>query len=124
MKYLLFVFIFLAAPASAASLSITHDACHWLVRHTPAPDVAYQPGVDVTGKAVAPADLAPNNIELPDTYTIPLTLDRATRLGYAPAGTEAKLSIGTITLAPTGLMLNGQPVSRETEAELAAFCRS
>ena len=41
------------------------------MRHEPAPDVAYQPGVDVHGRAVAPADLnGGSQIELPDVIYI------------------------------------------------------
>src|SRR5271168_4053724 len=62
-----------AAPAAAAPgglaglvqpdgrIVITRDMCNQAsVQYQPAPDVAYQPGVDVYGRPVAPADL-PNS---------------------------------------------------------------
>ena len=51
----------LAAPPAAAhekaTVAITRADCARLVAHRPAPDVAYQPGVDVYGREVVPADL-------------------------------------------------------------------
>lgn len=44
-------------PAAAASLTVSMADCARLTRHVPAADVAYQPGVDVQGQAVVPADL-------------------------------------------------------------------
>ena len=55
---------------------ISGQDCQRLVRHVPAPDVAYKPGIDVHGKAVAPADLPGGGagFKLPDhiefNYTI------------------------------------------------------
>jgi len=60
----------------ATHVIISTQDCQRLVRHVPAPDVAYKPGVDVHGKTVAPADLAGSNTiyQLPDhiefNYTI------------------------------------------------------
>ncbi len=36
----------------------SREVCRQLVRHVPAADVAYKPGVDAKGKPIAPADLA------------------------------------------------------------------
>lgn len=61
--------LFLAAtPAIAETVDIsgqpyyvTKSDCNALVQYRQAPDVAYQPGKDVHGKAVAPADLPGGN---------------------------------------------------------------
>ena len=60
----------------ATHVVISGQDCQRLVRHVPAPDVAYKPGVDVHGKPVAPADLpgSAGGYQLPDhiefNYTI------------------------------------------------------
>src|SRR5262245_4444255 len=61
-----------AAPASA-EIAISRKDCSRLVNHEPAPDVTYQPGVDVHGRPVAPADLGGGQqIQLPDVIYIPI----------------------------------------------------
>ncbi|HSV29316.1 MAG TPA: hypothetical protein VLL76_07145 [Candidatus Omnitrophota bacterium] len=71
----------LALPAVAAAeevtVSITAKDCARLLRHQPAADVAYQPGVGVKGRKVAPADLpgSGNTISvLPEVFEIPITI--------------------------------------------------
>lgn len=49
--------ISLSGNLQAETVSITRQDCSRLIRHQPAPDVAYQPGVDAYGREVAPADL-------------------------------------------------------------------
>ncbi|TAN53703.1 MAG: hypothetical protein EPN26_06725 [Rhodospirillales bacterium] len=51
--------LLLAAPAGAGeTVRVTRQDCQRLIRHVPSADAAYQPGVDVKGRKVAPADLA------------------------------------------------------------------
>ena len=52
---------------------ITSTECRLLVQHVPAADVAYEPGVDVDGNAVAPADIGNPEISLPDEISIDVT---------------------------------------------------
>ncbi len=47
-------------PAAAELVVISRADCARVVAHEPAPDVAYRPGVDTRGRAVAPADLDDN----------------------------------------------------------------
>ena len=58
------LFAVLALPARSESVTVSGDTvyvtdndCRILSRHRPDQGVAYQPGVDVKGKYVAPADL-------------------------------------------------------------------
>src|SRR5690348_9611055 len=46
-----------AMPARAASITVSGEACAAVAAAADAPGVAYQPGVDASGGAVAPADL-------------------------------------------------------------------
>jgi hypothetical protein len=66
-------------------ITITKTDCSRLVRHVPAADVAYQPGVDVRGRKVASADLDPAAAALaakmlPEVLEIPITINP---IGYA-----------------------------------------
>lgn len=79
----------LSAPTSAQQeiplsqpvrIVITKVDCSRLIRHTPSADVAYQPGVDAQGRAVAPADVAGSGAEalpnlVPDVLEFPITIN-------------------------------------------------
>ncbi len=114
-----------AAPAAAhekATVSITRADCARLVAHVPGPDVAYQPGVDVYGREVAPADLggAPR-IELPETILIGIEIDLLQRFGI-PAS-HAGAEVGEVAYRDGRFTFNGQPLQDEAQAELAARCQ-
>lgn len=99
-------------------LAVEKILCRQTYVHTPDANVAYQPGVDVNGNAVAPADLnaAPNMV--PDYISVPLTIDLAQRLNYPlPAGTEMKGALGNLSLYKDGrVMFNGQDLSPQAQA--------
>src|SRR5690606_18300591 len=66
----------LPAAAAGSYVTLSENDCARLARHYPDPGVAYQPGRDVRGKAVAPADLAPNGgLILPDAVVIPIEVE-------------------------------------------------
>ena len=100
------------ALAEDAILRMTRGDCKRLVVHQPGPDVAYQPGIDVRGQAVAPAETGGNTpIELSD------------RLGAGRPAAEARVLIGTIELRAGRVYFNGRLLEDQAEAELAAKCR-
>lgn len=56
--------------AEPARVTVTRADCQRLVQHIPDAGVAYQPGVDVGGRPVAPADLGGGiDLGLPETYS-------------------------------------------------------
>ena len=117
------------APAAAQEslrLAVTPDVCDRLVVHRPDDDVAYQSGVDVEGRPVAPADL-PGTVRLtmPDTITIPVTVDIVERFGlpFDPGAIEADGLIGTLTLRGDRLTFNGQPLYDVEQDYLNWLCR-
>ena len=120
----------LLAGAAAAALGqearITKVQCRNLVQHTPAPDVAYQPGVDVYGKPVVPADLdAESQIKVPREFTIDLSVDLFDRFGIPKDGTLYKgaVDIGSVTVRGDQAWYNGQPLTGQTQAALSQICR-
>ncbi len=123
------LFLLAASPAAAhetATVTITRADCARLVEHVPGPDVAYQPGVDVLGREVAPADLggAPR-IELPETILIDIEVDLFARFGIPanPALYDADAEVGEVLFQDGRFTFNGQPLQDEAEAELAARCQ-
>ncbi|MGJ3261168.1 MAG: hypothetical protein ACFE0S_16335 [Rhodospirillales bacterium] len=64
------------AEAETPKVRITKKDCQRVVRHQASADVAYQPGVDVRGNAVAPADASGGfTIPIPDVFEFNITKD-------------------------------------------------
>lgn len=116
------------AAAGEAYLTLSENDCTRLARHYPADDVAYRPGQDVRGKAVAPADLDPGSgLILPDAVVIPIEVDLFERYGIPAdsANFKGDVFIGEVVVdvASGRAIFNGQPLQSEAEAELAARCQ-
>lgn len=79
---------------------------------------AYTPGVDVHGKPVVSADLAPAPMAAPKSMTIPLTMDMAQRFNSVlPAGAKMEAQVGTVDIMQDGrVMINGKDVSGAADA--------
>ncbi|MGZ9097988.1 MAG: hypothetical protein ACXW30_06815 [Micavibrio sp.] len=74
---------------------------------------AYQPGVDVDGKPVAPADTsAPVNV-VPQTLRIPLTVDLAQRLNEVlPDTAKLETEVGVVEVRQDGhVIINGKDLT-------------
>ena len=117
-----------AAPARAESVPvrIDRDACANVVEAVPDPDVAYQPGVDVDGNKVAPADLPGSpQLALPESFviTLELNLRHSVHRVPGPRGLEPKLQLGLITVEGNRVYYNGQPLDDPEQARLVAACR-
>lgn len=112
--------------AQTLTVTVIGDECSGATRYVPDADVAYQSEVDVDGEAVAPADLAGGvRLAIPDSFTIPITVDLAQRFGIPPVRGlyEAKPNIGTVVLRDGEAWFNGQRLAGDDEAALIAACR-
>ena len=119
-------------PTFAADASPTVDLalCNALVKHKPSADVEYQPGVDVRGNPVAPADLAGSpQIKLPDKIQIPLTLSlvkvlnlNTSQYPYNQFGPGTEAQLGSLEVEGDKVTFNGQPLSDEQQSNLAVLC--
>lgn len=123
----------LVGPAAAQTTDgVDPRLCQALTaRHRPAPDVEYVPGVDVRGRAVAPADVPGSAGASPlllERFEIPVTLDFARRMGFSGgrAGTSGQLpgnaEIGRLVIDGGRVSFNGQPLGGSSQAALAAAC--
>ena len=130
--------------AHAETVALSTADCSKLVQHVLADDVTYKPGVDVRGKAVAPADLGGGyNVQIPEEINIQIGIDLADRLalrdarratppipGLSPANPvrkvmpfEGKAPIGTLTTKGNDAYWNGERIASQDEALLAEACR-
>ncbi len=148
MKSILAALALILLPALAAaeesSVLITRKDCQRMVRHLPSGDVAYQPGVDVRGKAVVSADVGGQpKIELPDIFEFDIGMDMRRYMGGPAADAAAESSettsafdtaarIGPATstagqvrydINTGGLTFNGQPLTDPDQAALVQACK-
>jgi len=113
-------------------MSVSLEDCRRLTRHQARDDVAYKAGVDVRGKAVAPADLPSREalplgaIKVPDEIVIDFGLDLAGRYGFGAAALfDATAGIATIEydLGTGGLTFNGKPLLDEDARAIERACK-
>ncbi len=118
--------IALTAFPAAAEIAVSRQDCQRLVRHQPAPDVTYQPGVDVHGNAVAPADLGGGQqIELPDVIYIPIEVLLQDKYGI-PANSvlyNARAQVGVVEVRGNRVFYEDQELTDPETAALEAVCR-
>lgn len=101
--------------------------CTRLTAHVPSADATYQPGVDVHGRAVAPADLAGTpQIVMPEDITINITVELQQRFGIPVTSNlyKPEASIGSVVVKPDGTAtFNGQPLTNQEQSALAFLCQ-
>ena len=114
-----------AAPASA-DIAVSRQDCDRLVKYQEPPGVEYQPGVDVHGQPVVPADInGGSKIQLPETIVIPVEA-LLRQYAFIPPGSplrQSKAELGAITVTGDQVFYNGQPLTDQDDAALAAACR-
>ena len=72
----------------------------------------YQAGMDVHGKPVVPADVAPSVNAEPDYVEVPMTVDLAQRMNLANQGAELNMPVANLKLYKDGRVeYNGQDIS-------------
>ena len=116
------------AAAEDGAVQIRREDCARLVKHVPDPDVTYQPGVDVDGNPVAPADLDGGyQITLPEVIEIPITVLLQDRFGI-PANSvlykgEAEIGVAEVNLDGEKVTFNGQDLTSPEAQALSAACQ-
>jgi hypothetical protein len=118
----------MAVPALAQQATVTDAECRQLVESTASPDVNYKPGVDVRGRAVAPADLPSSSgqIQAPQNFTFDLNTSLT---GFGIPSTspifQPTVGVGKITVEDNGrrVLFNGQPIGSSEKSALAELCK-
>jgi hypothetical protein len=117
--------LFAGGAAAAETVVISRDDCLRAVRHVPAADATYTPGVDARGRPVAPADLGGTSpLRLPETFSFDINIDMARYVAGARYGT-LDMKAGTIRydMASGRLMFDDQPLTDADQRAVAAACR-
>ena len=125
-----------SGPVGAALITVTSDDCVAIAAHVPDEDVAYQPGVDAYGNAVAPADLNESgridynvddiviSIGNPLVATPGVVGDQT---AFVAAGGRidsfgADSSVGSITLRDGEIYFNGKRITDNEARAMAVAC--
>lgn len=94
--------------ANAQHADNKNAVCRTLVKHKPADNVIYQPGVDVKGKAVVPADVNQAQIKIPDVVKVPLTIDLAKRIAsLTGSDVQMETNLGMLNIHSDGRVMYG-----------------
>ncbi len=114
--------------AAERTIAIARSDCELAVRYVPPPGVAYQPGVDVNGRPVAPADLDDGRrLQLPDSIPVVITDDLRKQFGLPDDSplfdANAFVGIVELRLSDRRLTFNGVELSDREANALAAMCR-
>jgi len=115
-----------SAAAAGRQLHVTAADCRRLVQYLPSGDVTYRPGVDVYGRAVAPADLSPApSLGPPERMTVYIDANLR-RYGVPPTSPlfQPFVGVGAISFDSSGnVFFNGQPLGGGEQSALAELCR-
>lgn len=104
---------------------ITGADCRYLASHVAEPGVAYEPGVDVHGNAVVPADIDDGGgLELRRAFTIDIELNIAERLGIPSDSVRFRddAKIGVIEVRGRELYFNGHRLAPDAAGPVAEAC--
>lgn len=114
------------AEARAGVLArITGADCRYITNHVAEPGVAYEPGIDVHGNAVAPADIDDGGgLELRRAFTIDIELNIAERLGIPSDSARFRddANIGVLEVRGRELYFNGHRLAPDAAGPVAAAC--
>jgi hypothetical protein len=108
--------------APNGGLVMSSQICASLGTSPGVPSADYQPGVDVNGNDVAPADL-PSSGSNPSIDNFPIEIDQ--RLAHRfnlPPGASGKAVLGYVTVRGNQAYFNGQPLNGDQTAALAEAC--
>lgn len=112
------------AKAPDGGLVISSQTCAEIKGDAGVPSADYQPGVDVNGNAVAPADL-PSSGASPTIDTFPIEIDKHFAGQFnLPSGVSPKAILGYVTVHDNQAYFNGQPLNGDQSAALNQACKN
>lgn len=124
-KIILCALLFFPFQAMAQDIVIEEEYCQYLTEYEQPVGVEYQPGVDVDGNAVVPADIQATQITPPAVIEFNIAVDVAEYIGLpTQPGIETISNMGTIQVANNQLYFNGEPLKPDSEKALLALCQT
>jgi len=100
--------------------------CRRAVEYLEPPGVAYEPGVDVSGKPVVEADINKSTVVAPERIEAVITVDLGGYLGLLDAtstdASQGDTVIGDLIYENGEFTFNGEPLQGESIAALRRLC--
>jgi hypothetical protein len=117
-----------SSHAAERTIAIARSDCELAVRYVPPPGVAYQPGVDVNGRPVVPADLDDEHrLKLRESIPVIISDDLRKQFGLPDDSplfdANAFAGIVELRIRDRRLTFNGVELSDREASALAAMCR-
>lgn len=125
MKRLIFTaLVLMTTPAMAEDVSV-RTFCQMLPQHVPANNVAYQPAMDVRGRAVAPADINKVVKDDFDAVDIPVEYNVISSLGGLPPGSQAQPLVAMVRIYKDGrVQYNGNDLTAQAQTLCSTSSRA
>jgi len=116
-----------AIESNIGGVIVTSDACARIELHEPAPDVAYEPGVDVHGDPVVPPNVDDEALRIEEDEiaidpNIPSSSFFTLPDGVARILDEPEVRLGLVTIRDGRPYLGDRPLRSQEENALAAAC--
>ena len=124
--FLLFLLWLTPALAEPEELLVTRDTCNFMTVHEPDAGVAYQPGVDVHGKPVVPADMSPYApVTVPQDFAIDIQVILSERLGIPADSSDYRpeAHLGYVEYKDGKFFYEGQPLADPEYHAVLEACR-
>jgi len=115
----------LSANSDVRRVIVARAQCRALQRHEPRDDMTFRPGIDVSGRPVAPADLGGGSgLGLPNEISFDLTVRLADFLREPPRGIgDSVARTGRIDVKGNDVTFNCLPMTGPAVAEIVALCQ-
>ncbi|HLI20079.1 MAG TPA: hypothetical protein VKV32_03105 [Stellaceae bacterium] len=111
--------------APDGGLVISSQTCAELGGDASVPSADYQPGLDVNGNGVAPADLPSSGASSPTIENFPIEIDQSLAGKFnLPPGAAPKAILGYVTVRDNQAYFNGQPLNADQNAALQSACKN
>jgi hypothetical protein len=116
-----------SCDAAERTIAVARSDCRLAIEHAATADVDFEPGVDVHGRPVVPADGGRSGVALPDIVSVFVSAEvrNTFQLGDDSPLLSFDAGIGVVEYEPSSgrLLFNGVPLRERDEQALAALCR-
>tara|TARA_B100000686_G_C16787332_1_gene976140 strand:+ start:2970 stop:3509 length:540 start_codon:yes stop_codon:yes gene_type:complete len=111
------------AIGAEGEIVVERKVCRYLTAYQQAQDVEFEPGIDVNGRAVVPADINASPFQPADEFEFNVAVDLVEYLGLpVMPGVEAYTGVGKVAVKNNQLYFDDEPLKPESEQALYALC--
>jgi hypothetical protein len=116
-----------ACDAAERTIAVARSDCRLAIEHAATADADFEPGVDVHGRPVVPADVGRAGVGLPDIVSVFVSAEVRNTFQLSDDSPllsfDAGIGVVEYELSSGRLLFNGVPLRERDEQALAALCR-